>query len=157
MMQRSTVPSLPIGSFFPNIRTALAAGFAATALLTASLGATAQAADATQQGGGQTSATTPASQTDGTPAATPPQPKAVVLSNQKPVKARKQTEDKKESKVVESKDTRKEVKKTKKDDSIVGVDAKLPDKELYDKAEDAVKHGRYDVARLELQLSLIHI
>jgi outer membrane protein assembly factor BamD len=151
MMQRSTVPSLPIGSFFPNIRTALAAGFAATALLTASLGATAQAADATQQGGGQTSATTPASQTDGTPAATPPQPKAVVLSNQKPVKARKQTEDKKESKVVESKDTRKEVKKTKKDDSIVGVDAKLPDKELYDKAEDAVKHGRYDVARLELQ------
>jgi outer membrane protein assembly factor BamD len=152
MMQRSTFPRLPIRSFLPNIRTTLTTGFAAAALLTATLRAPAQAADATQGAAAQPgapAATTTAGQTAAAPAATA-QPNVVAVSNKKPAKTRKQKEDK----VVESKDTRKDVKKTKKVDSLEGVDAKLPDKELYDKAEDAVKHGRYDVARLDLQTLL---
>lgn len=34
---------------------------------------------------------------------------------------------------------------------IAGVDSKQPDKVLYDRALDAMKHGKYDVARLSLQ------
>jgi outer membrane protein assembly factor BamD len=37
---------------------------------------------------------------------------------------------------------------------VQGLDAKLPDKELYDKAIDSIKHGRFDVARLQLQVLL---
>ncbi|MGD0796734.1 MAG: outer membrane protein assembly factor BamD [Acidobacteriaceae bacterium] len=122
-------------------------GVAAAALLTAALRAPAQAADAAQSAAGQQAApATAATPADAAPAAEA-QPKTVSLSNQKPAKTRKEKEDK----VIQSKDTRKEVKKTKQDPTLEGKDAKLPDKELYDKAEDAVKHGRYDVARLELQ------
>ena len=53
-----------------------------------------------------------------------------------------------------SKDTKKQDKKAKKVNPLVGQDANLPDKALYDKAQDAVKHGRYDVARLDLQTLL---
>jgi outer membrane protein assembly factor BamD len=156
MVQRGTFLSLPFRCSFPNIRTTtFTTGLIAAALLTATLRAPAQASDATQSTAGQpgTPAATTAGQTNSTPAATA-QPKSVALINQKPVKTRKQKEDKNENKVVESKDTRKDVKKTKKTDSLEGVDAKLPDKELYDKAVDAVKHGRYDVARLDLQTLL---
>ncbi len=34
---------------------------------------------------------------------------------------------------------------------IANVDSKQPDKVLFDRAEDAMKHGKYDVARLSLQ------
>ncbi len=34
---------------------------------------------------------------------------------------------------------------------IANVDSKQPDKVLFDRAEDAIKHGKYDVARLSLQ------
>src|SRR5271165_3625501 len=34
---------------------------------------------------------------------------------------------------------------------IANVDSKQPDKVLYDRAMDAMKHGKYDVARLSLQ------
>ncbi len=63
---------------------------------------------------------------------------------------------KKDDKVTLSKDTRQAQKKAKKDkvNQLAGIDAKLPDKALYDKAEDAVKHGHYDVARLDLQTLL---
>jgi len=150
MMQRSTFLRLSIPSFLPDIRTTLTTGLAAAALLTATLHAPAQAADATQGAAAQPSAPAAAAgQTAAAPAAAA-QPSTVAVTNKKPVKTRKQKEDK----VVESKDTRKDVKKTKKVDSLEGVDAKLPDKELYDKAEDAVKHGRYDVARLDLQTLL---
>ena len=60
----------------------------------------------------------------------------------------------KNDKVVRSKDTKKELKKTKKTDPLVGMDSKLPDKQLYDKATDATKHGHFDVARLDLQTLL---
>jgi outer membrane protein assembly factor BamD len=124
----------------------LTTGVAAAALLSAALRVQAQAADASQSGA--TSPVAAATQTDATtPAAPAAQPNSVATTKQKPAKTRKQKEDK----VVESKDTRKEVKKTQKTDSVAVVDAKLPDEELFVKAEDAVKHGRYDVARLELQ------
>ena len=61
------------------------------------------------------------------------------------------TRDKKEDKVVQSKDTKKEMQKEKK---IAPVDAGLPDKVLYDKALDATKRGHFDVARLDLQTLL---
>ena len=54
-------------------------------------------------------------------------------------------------KVVQSKDTKKELAKEKK---IAPVDAGLPDKVLYDKALDATKRGHFDVARLDLQTLL---
>jgi outer membrane protein assembly factor BamD len=34
---------------------------------------------------------------------------------------------------------------------IANLDSKQPDKVLFDRAEDAIKHGKYDVARLSLQ------
>ena len=58
---------------------------------------------------------------------------------------------KKEDKVVQSKDTKKQLAKEKK---IAPVDAGLPDKVLYDKALDATKRGHFDVARLDLQTLL---
>src|ERR1700748_3817472 len=58
---------------------------------------------------------------------------------------------KKDDKVVQSKDTKKELRKEKK---IEPVDAALPDKVLYDKALDATKRGHFDVARLDLQTLL---
>jgi outer membrane protein assembly factor BamD len=56
-------------------------------------------------------------------------------------------------KVVQSKDTKKELRKEKKMPSADTV-AKLPDKQLYDKAVDATKRGHFDVARLDLQTLL---
>jgi outer membrane protein assembly factor BamD len=58
---------------------------------------------------------------------------------------------KKDDKVVQSKDTKREIQKEKK---IAPVDAGLPDKVLYDKALDATKRGHFDVARLDLQTLL---
>ncbi|MEO6806047.1 MAG: outer membrane protein assembly factor BamD [Edaphobacter sp.] len=58
---------------------------------------------------------------------------------------------KKEDKVVQSKDTKKELRHEKK---MEPVDAGLPDKVLYDKALDASKRGHFDVARLDLQTLL---
>src|ERR1700729_1804778 len=39
-------------------------------------------------------------------------------------------------------------------DALIGVDAKLPDKQLFDKAMIAVNKGHFDVARLDLQTML---
>ena len=58
---------------------------------------------------------------------------------------------KKDDKVVQSKDTKKELRHEKK---LEPVDAGLPDKVLYDKALDASKRGHFDVARLDLQTLL---
>ena len=60
----------------------------------------------------------------------------------------------KEDKIIQSKDTKKELKKEKTADALIGVDSKLPDKQLYDKAVYALKHGHFDVARLDLQTML---
>ena len=62
----------------------------------------------------------------------------------------------KKEKVVQSRDTKKAFSRTKKTklDTLEGKDAKLPDKQLYDKAQIAIKKGRFDIARLDLQTLL---
>jgi outer membrane protein assembly factor BamD len=123
-----------IRCFFPTAHSARIAGFAVAAVLAASLGAHAQVAPASSE----------------SPAAAQPAQTAppVTLSNTPAAKTRRQ------DRVIESKDTKKENKKVSKDNPLEGVDARLPDKVLYDKALDAIKHGRYDVARLDLQTLL---
>jgi len=156
-MTSSSIPGrIQLRSLFPDVRAALKTGFTVAALLTATIGARAQAAaptpdaaatpDAATQTGTSPAAATPA---DASPSTAQPKPD-ITLSNTPAGKTRKQ----KEEKVVASKDTKKEEKKVKKDNQLEGLDVKLPDKELYDKAEDAVKHGRFDVARLDLQTLL---
>ena len=61
------------------------------------------------------------------------------------------TKKQKDEKVVQSKDTKKALRKEKKTDPLVGKDVGLPDKQLYDKALEQTKRGHFDVARLELQ------
>jgi outer membrane protein assembly factor BamD len=148
MTQSSTLTTAQLPSFSPSrslfhdFRTALTCGFTAAVLLAWAAGARAQ--DAAAQ------------QTDATPAAaTAPadtQPKPDISVTNQPTEKKQKT--RKEDRVVQSKATKKEVKKTEKDNQLEGIDAKLPDKALYDKAEDDVKRGRYDVARIELQTLL---
>ena len=139
----------PARCFFPSLRSSLVAGLAVAALAAASFSAQAQTADAP-------AASAPRAETS-QPASTPPagtQPAApaasATLSNQPQGKSRKQKEDK----VVQTKDTKKEVKRYKKDNPLEGMEATLPDKQLYDKAMNSIKHGRFDVARLDLQTLL---
>ena len=124
-------------SFFPSLRAALLAG----AAITASFPLAAQQPSANPA---------PA-------AATQPKDGDVLNTNPalEPPKKEKLTKDeKREAKVVQSKDTKKDIKKVKKLDPLAGQDAKLPDKQLYDKALIAAKKGHYDVARLDLQTLL---
>lgn len=74
------------------------------------------------------------------------QQESVTLSDSK--------KDKKEEKVVQSKDTKKEMRRQKKMAPLAEADSKLPDKELYDKAVKATQKGHFDVARLTLQTLL---
>jgi outer membrane protein assembly factor BamD len=60
----------------------------------------------------------------------------------------------KDEKVKATKDTRAEEKKEKKMNPLVGKDADLPDKQLYDKALAQIKSGHFDVARLDLNTLL---
>jgi outer membrane protein assembly factor BamD len=60
----------------------------------------------------------------------------------------------KDEKVKQTKDTRAEEKKEKKLNPLVGKDADLPDKQLYDKALAQNKSGHFDVARLDLNTLL---
>ncbi|MGD0442683.1 MAG: outer membrane protein assembly factor BamD [Edaphobacter sp.] len=123
MNKRSFFPSV----WFPSNRAASLAGLAVAALLVTTLSATAQV----------TGSTTTTTDANGKPQTT------ISLSDA--------TAKKKDDKVVQSKDTKKEVAKEKK---IAPVDAGLPDKVLYDKALDATKRGHFDVARLDLQTLL---
>ena len=144
MTQRSNPSNFPSRSPISSFRTALTTGLTAAALLAATLGAHAQEATPTPDAAAQT-ATPDAAQ----PAAAQPK-NDISLTNQKPVKSRKLKDDK----IVASKATKKEDKKVKKDNQLAGLDVKLPDKQLYDKAEEAIKHGRFDVGRLDLQTLL---
>jgi outer membrane protein assembly factor BamD len=114
-------------SFFPSVRAGVLAGVVIAGLMVSSMGAMAQAA------------ASPQADSSG-------QPQTVTLTP---------TDDKgkKSDKVVQSKDTKKELRKEKKMPSE-GTVAKLPDKQLYDKAVDATKRGHFDVARLDLQTLL---
>jgi outer membrane protein assembly factor BamD len=144
---RSFVPSLR--SFFPSLRSALLAGATIAGLILSAAALPAQTAD-------QTAPQTPAATT--TPTQTVSAPARQLPAN-KEEKKKQQAEKKAEAKdakakVVQSKDTRAHEKRLKKDNPLAGVDVKLPDKELYDKALDATKRGHFDVARLDLQTLL---
>ncbi|MEK6396900.1 MAG: outer membrane protein assembly factor BamD [Terriglobus sp.] len=94
----------------------------------------------------------------GTTAATPAdQTPTAVLSNDPPKKTRKSLSNKKDDKVVRSKDTIKYDKARKqqmKINPLGDVKSQQPDKLLYDKAMVAINKGRFEVARLDLQTLL---
>jgi outer membrane protein assembly factor BamD len=123
MNKRSFFPSVS----YPDIKTGSLAGLAIASLMVSSLGAIAQVTGSSQT----------------TTDANGKQQQTVTLSAS--------PSNKKGEKVVQSKDTRRELQKEKK---IAPVDAGLPDKVLYDKALDATKRGHFDVARLDLQTLL---
>jgi outer membrane protein assembly factor BamD len=114
-------------SFFPSVRAGSLAGLAIASLIISSVGAIAQVTGSSQT----------------TTDANGKQQETVTLSAS--------PNNKKGEKVVQSKDTKRELAKEKK---IQPVDAGLPDKVLYDKALDATKRGHFDVARLDLQTLL---
>jgi len=143
-------------TFFPSLRAAVAAGVVVAGLITASVSLSAQDAAQTPAAAAQT----PAAQAPLAPVSAPgqivPQTKADKKKAKEDKKAEKKAEskDKKSDRVQQSKDTRAAFKKTKKVDPLAGKDALLPDKQLYDKSLDATKHGRFDLARLDLQTLL---
>src|SRR5271155_4520429 len=122
MNKRSFFPSV----WFPSNRAASLAGLAIAGLIVSTLSAAAQVTGSSQT---TTGANGQAQQ-------------SVSLSA---------SPGKKTDKVVQSKDTKKELEKEKK---IAPVDAGLPDKVLYDKSLDATRRGHFDVARLDLQTLL---
>jgi outer membrane protein assembly factor BamD len=145
-------------SFFPSLRSALLAGVAIAGLLAGSASLRAQTGDQTAPS--QTTAPTQAQQPDAVPApgVELPANKAEKKQAAEDKKADKKAEktaakNKKEDKVVQSKDTRLQARRIKKEGGTV-ADAKLPDKVLYDKALDATKRGHFDIARLDLQTLL---
>ncbi len=84
-------------------------------------------------------------------AATPPAQASATITN---APAKKKKKVAREDRVVQSKDTRRAVKKDAKLSPLAGKDATLPDKALYDKALIQTKKGHFDVARLDLQTLL---
>jgi outer membrane protein assembly factor BamD len=100
-------------------------------------------------------AATPAQDTAVPAAPASAAPESITLSNTSAKKkARVSKQDKKDEKVVASKDTIKAEKKARKNNPLAGVDVKLPDKQLYDKAMVALQRNHFDVARLDLQTLL---
>ncbi len=71
-----------------------------------------------------------------------------------PVQPAKKVKMKKSERVVQTKASRKADEKEKKSNLLLGKDVSLPDKELYDKARNAIKSGHFDIARLDLQTLL---
>jgi outer membrane protein assembly factor BamD len=93
------------------------------------------------------------------PAASSDQTPTAVMSNSAPKRGRtrKTAEDKKDEKIVQSKDTVKNEKARKaqmKINPLGNVKSDQPDKQLYDKALVAINKGRFEVARLDLQTLL---
>ena len=142
--------------FFPTLRASVLAGVAVAASITGSVRSLAQAAPQT------TAQTDPALQTQ-TPTTTPQgttgastdsagQPVATVPLS--PYTRGKKKKADPADKVLQSKDTKKAIKKDEKVQSLAGADAKLPDKLLYDKSIVAMNKGHFDVARLDLQTML---
>jgi outer membrane protein assembly factor BamD len=121
-------------SFFPSLRAGVLAGVAVAVLILTSAGAGAQVTGSTQT-------TTDASG----------QPQQTVTLSASPSKKDKKEKD---DKVVQSKDTKKRLQAAKKIEPVAAADAKLPDRQLYDKALAATKKGHFDVARLDLQTLL---
>ena len=144
----------PARSFFPS-RAAVVLAAASVVGLGLSAGRAQQpttppaSTETTQTPGGGTNTVTTGTATD-----TNGVPQQTVTSTTTFTRGKKKKDDKKDGKVVQSKDTKRAVKKDARAELVAGADAKLPDKQLYDKAVDASKHGHFDVARLDLQTML---
>ena len=123
-------------SFFPGFKAGVVAGLAVAGLMLASLQGVAQVTGSSQT----------------TTDAAGQQHESVTMTA--PMGKKKKDKIIKEDKIVQSKDTKKQLRKDKKIEPLAGQDSKLPDKQLYDKAQAAVKKGHYDVARLDLQTLL---
>ena len=140
-------------SFFPSSRSSLAAGFVVSLALAAA-GAQVAPAPTTptqSQAPAQTQTSPDGSQTTSTGTTTDSSGKPATTTTTSRIFSRGR---KKDDKVVQSKDTKKELDRVKKDDVLIGQDSKLPDKQLYDKSLAAMKKGHFDVARLDLQTML---
>ena len=153
-------------AFFPTRRAGLLAGLAVAALLT-QIAAGAHAQQTSAPDPGQTSAPPAAQSTpqtsDNTPTVTGSsqvttdaqgRPTESIGVNLNTGKKKKQTAANKADRIQQTKDTREANKKDKKFNPLIGKDADLPDKQLYDKALVQIKSGHYDVGRLDLQTLL---
>ena len=146
-------------SFFPSVRaafsvvpTALMAGVVVAGLSVAGVRGVAQettpATTPTQQSSDTTTKTSTTTATDGSGKQVQNTTTTTTFHGRGKKKVAK------EDKVVQSKDTKRAIKKDQRADALIGVDAKLPDKQLYDKAMVAIKKGHFDIARLDLQTML---
>ena len=151
-MMRFRLSVIKFYSFFPNLRSAVIAGVVMAGLAAGS--ARVRAQEATQAA--PEAAPAQASQTPLAPVSAPATQVPQTKAEKKKAKADKKASnlDTKEGRLSRSKDTVAEMKRAKKANPLAGKDALLPDKQLYDKALDATKHGRFDVARLDLQTLL---
>jgi outer membrane protein assembly factor BamD len=148
----SLAPFRASRAFFPSVRAAALAGVVVAGLLAGSPAAFAQ--DATQTA---PAAPAPAQTSQPlAPVSAPAKQLPATKAEKKKAKAEKKaaSADKRDNRLTRSKDTQAELKRAKKTNPLAGVDALLPDKQLYDKALDATRHGRFDVARLDLQTLL---
>ena len=145
-------------TFFPTLRSALVAGLAVTLAVTAACAQVAPSPAPATQTPSQTPTETQTPVQTGTDGAQNQTNHPSSDSSDKPAQTTTNKTffrgRKKDEKVVQSKDTKKELDRVKKDDVLIGQDSKLPDKQLYDKSLVAMKKGHFDVARLDLQTML---
>jgi outer membrane protein assembly factor BamD len=139
-------------TFFTSKRAARAAGFAVAAAFLTMLPLAAQQAQPAPPPATTQQDAAPAAPQAATPAPTQDAAQASATISNTPDKKKKKVA--KADRVVQTKDTRREIKKDAKLDPLAGKDAALPDKALYDKALAQTKSGHYDVARLDLQTLL---
>src|SRR6185437_4048031 len=154
MKQSSTPNPFVTSIFLPSARLALnvSLGLAAAALVAAPGIVRAQDAAPAAAAAGATQSDAQAAPDSAQPAGAQG---SMAISNEKQGKQPRAAKPRKQDeKVVQSKDSKKADKKNAKTISLTGKDTKLPDKALYDKAQDAIKHGRYDVGRIDLQTLL---
>ena len=144
-------------SFFPSRRSAWASGLAVAALLTFLPGLRAQ--DTTSVPGTASSTNNTQTPAQSAPAASDAQTSAPAqaegtLSATPGQHTKKKGHITRDDRVEQTKDTKAELRKQQKYNPLVGKDATLPDKQLYDKALTESSKGHYDVARLDLQTLL---
>lgn len=139
-------------SFFPTFRAALLAGASVAILSASSALAQAPVAPPPTVPDQKQTTTSPSGVTTTTSTTTDASGKQVqsVSSTMSFHRGKKKGEEK----VVQTKDTKKDIKNQHKVESLAGVDSKLPDKQLFDKAVVAMNKGHYDIARLDLQTML---
>ncbi len=141
---RISTPKHELTTSFINKRTVFTAGFALAATLLLPIAAQEP----------QPAPVAPATQAPATPQDTTTPAQATATLSNAPTKKQKKAKVAKQDRVVQSKDTRIQNKKEAKLNPLLGKDANLPDKTLYDKALAQTKKGHYDVARLDLQTLL---